>query len=79
MNKLLVIVLILFLITGTAFAKGNEIKTRVGEYEAELRLDRSPLAPGDNHIEIQVREAEGNPITEAKGLFSYALFTPILE
>ena len=71
MRKSIVFILILFLIAGTAFAKGYEIKRRVGDYEAEVRIDRSPPATGDNKIEIEIKDCEGKCITDAKVLVNY--------
>ena len=71
MTRLLAILLILFLIVGTAFARGYETKRRAGDYEAEVRIDRSPPATGDNNIEIGIRDAGGNSVTDAKVLVNY--------
>ena len=70
-NKLLVFILILFLITGTTFAKGFEIKRRVGEYEAEVKIDRSPPVVGDNNIEIEIKDGGDNNVADAKVLVNY--------
>lgn len=58
MTKLLVFLLIIFLAAGAAYAKGYEVKKKVGEYEAEVKTDRSPPVIGDNNIEIEIKEAE---------------------
>jgi len=71
MTKFFVFILTLFLIAGIAFARGYEAKKMAGEYEAELRIDRSPPVVGDNHIEIEVKDAWGNPVTDAKVLVNY--------
>ena len=71
MARLIAFLLILFLIVGTAFARGYEIKRRVGDYEAEVKIDRSPPATGDNNIEIGIRDAGGNSVTDAKVLVNY--------
>ena len=59
MTKLLAFILITFLVAGAANAKGCEEKKKVGEYEAEVKTDRSPPVIGDNNIEIGIKEAEG--------------------
>ena len=64
-------ILTLCLITGIAFAKGYEVKKKAGDYEAEVRIDRSPPIVGDNQIEIEVKDARGKPITEARVLVNY--------
>ncbi len=71
MKKLIPFILILCLIAGMAFARVYEIKRRAGDYEAEVRIDRSPPATGDNNIEIEIKDAGGNRITDAKVLVNY--------
>ncbi len=71
MTKFFVSILILLLIAGTAYPKGYEIKKSLGEYEAEVKIDRSPPVVGDNHIEIEVKDARGKPVTDAKVLVNY--------
>jgi len=71
MTKLLAIILALFLIPGIAFPRGYEAKKMAGEYEAEVKIDRSPPVVGDNQIEIEVKDARGKPVTDAKILVNY--------
>ena len=71
MRKLIPLILILSLIAGTVFARGYEIKRRVGDYETEVRMDRNPPSLGDNNIEIEIKDAGGKPLTEAKVLVNY--------
>jgi len=71
MTKFFVSILILLLIAGTAYSRGYEIKKSFGQYEAEVKIDRSPPVVGDNHIEIEVKDASGKPVTDAKVLVNY--------
>jgi len=71
MRKLIPLILILSLIATTAFAKGYEVKRMVGEYQAEVRMDRNPPSLGDNNIEIEIKDAGGKPLKEAKVLVNY--------
>jgi len=71
MTKLFAFILILGLISGIAFARDYEVKKMAGEYAAAVRIDRSPPIVGDNHIEIEVKDARGNPVTDAKVLVNY--------
>ena len=71
MTKLTPFILILFLITEIASAKDFEIRRRVGEYEAEVKIDRYPPVLGDNRIEIEIKDAGGNRVTDAKVLVHY--------
>ena len=71
MTKFFAFILTLALISGIAFARGYEAKKMAGEFEAEVRIDRSPPVVGDNHIEIEVKDARGKSVTDAKVLVNY--------
>ena len=70
-RDLLISTLILFLTVALGDARGVEVKKRVGELEAEMRIDRSPPVLGDNHIEIGLRDSVGKTVTDAKVLVNY--------
>jgi hypothetical protein len=70
-NIIIIIILILVLITGLAYSKSFEVKKKAGGYEVEIKIDRNPPILGDNDIEIEIRGAGGNPITDAKVLVNY--------
>ena len=63
--------IIILLIPTIANPKVYEVKKRAGEYEAEVKIDRYPPVLGDNRIEIEIKDAAGNPITDAKVLVNY--------
>ncbi len=71
MKDLLISTLILFLTVAVAGARGVEVKKRVGELEAEMRMDRSSPVLGDNNIEIELKDATGEPVTDAKVVVNY--------
>jgi len=64
-------ILVLSLFPGILHAKGYEVKKKAGEYDAEIKIDRNPLVLGDNHIEIELKDAKGNYVTDAKVLVNY--------
>ena len=70
MTKFITFVLIFCLIPGIAFARSYEMK-KTGEYETEVRINRSPPVVGDNRIEIEVKDGQGKPVTDAKVLINY--------
>ena len=70
-RDLLISTLILFLTVALGDARGVEVKKRVGELEAEMRIDRSPPVLGDNHIEIGLKDSGGKTVTDAKVLVNY--------
>ena len=71
MRRLFIFSLILFLMGGMAYGRGYEVKKKVSEYETEIRMDRYPPTLGDNHIEIEIRDAAGKYVTDAKVLVNY--------
>ena len=71
MRKKFLLILILLFVAGMASAKSYEVKKMAGEYEVEVRIDRSPPIVGDNQIEIEVKDAQGKPVTDAKILVNY--------
>ena len=71
MKKIFEFILILLLIAGTAYARGYEAKKKVGDYEAEVKMDRSSPVIGDNNIEIEIKDAGGKNLTDAKVLVNY--------
>ena len=71
MTRFLTVCLILLLMASIAYAKSYEVKKKVGEYEAEVKIDRSPPATGDNNIEIEIKDTVGKSVTDAKVLVNY--------
>jgi hypothetical protein len=69
--KWLLFAFILFLISGMASAKSFEARTKAGEYVATVMMDKNPPVIGDNSIEIEIRDAGGKRITDAKVLVNY--------
>jgi hypothetical protein len=63
--------LVVFSIATISHARDLEVTRRVGEYEAQFRIDRYPPVLGDNNIEIEIKDAVGKRVTEAKVLVNY--------
>jgi hypothetical protein len=62
---------LLLLIPSIANPRTYELKRKAGDYEAEVRIDRYPPVLGDNRIEIEIKDAGGKSITDAKVLVNY--------
>ncbi len=71
MPKWFVFALILLSIPAVANPSGYEVKRKAGEYEAGVKIDRYPPVLGDNKIEIDIKDAAGNRVTDAKVLVNY--------
>jgi hypothetical protein len=59
------------LMVGIAYGRSYEVKRKVSDYEARVRMDRYPPTLGDNHIEIEIKNGAGQSVTDAKVLVNY--------
>jgi hypothetical protein len=73
MKRLAVFSLILLLIAGIAYAKDYEVKKKVGGYDVEITIDKNPPVVGDNNIEIEIKDASGKYVTDAKVKVEYSM------
>src|SRR5512139_3609424 len=71
LKKCIICMWVLLLAGTIVYAKGYEARKKVGDYEAGVKIDRSPPALGDNNIDIELKDAVGNSITDAKVLINY--------
>jgi hypothetical protein len=70
MKTFFVILLILLLSSAMGHARGYEARKKVGDDEIEIRIDRNPVALGDNPIEIEIKNG-GKIVKDAKVLVNY--------
>ena len=74
MEKTLLLVLALLLVmTGAVYAKGLEVKRKAGDYNVVVRFDKNPPAAGNNSMEIEIRDASGHSVTDAKVKIDYSM------
>ncbi len=71
MRKRGLIIFALLLGVSGAFSKSLELKKKAGEYEVKIEIDKNPPVIGDNKIEIEIKDAAGAPVTDAKVLVNY--------
>ena len=68
------ILLIFFLLTldgNLVDARGLEVQKKVDIYAVLIRLDKNPPVLGENPLEVEIREAVGNLVSDAKVLVNY--------
>jgi hypothetical protein len=75
-NSIVRALLIVFLIissfmTGTAVAGSFVASKKAGAYLVGLQIDRNPPIIGDNYIEIEIRDAAGAIVSDAKVMVNY--------
>jgi hypothetical protein len=74
MKKIVLVTIALLLIAaGVVFAAGLEVKQKAGEYNVEIKLDKNPPVVGDNNMGIEVKDASGQSVTDAKVKVDYSM------
>jgi hypothetical protein len=74
MKKVLILTIALvMLITGVIYAKGLEVKQKTGGYDVTVTMDKNPPATGINNISVDVKDASGKSITDAKVRVDYSM------
>lgn len=73
MKKLTVVMLMLLMVTGVAFAKNYEANKKAGEYDVIMIIDKNPPVVGDNVVSVTVKDPTGNFVTDAKVVVDYSM------
>jgi len=73
MRRLAILTLAMLFIAGAAYAKDYEVKKKAGEYEVKVRIDRNPPVVGVNQIKVEVKDASGKYISDAKVKIEYSM------
>src|SRR5208283_3893548 len=74
MKKMFIWAMALLLIaTGVAYAKGFEVTHKAGDYNVEVSFDKTALSTGNNGLEIDIRDASGQSVTDAKVMVLYSM------
>jgi hypothetical protein len=73
MKKLIILAMALFLTAGIAYAKDYEVNKKAGEYNVIAKIDKNPPVAGENNIEIEIKDASGKQVTDAKVVVDYSM------
>jgi hypothetical protein len=73
MKRILIFSLVMLLCAGIALAKDYEVSKKAGEYTVEIKIDKNPPVVGDNNIAIEVKDASGKYVTDAKVNVAYSM------
>lgn len=73
MKRTAVVILMLLLIAGIAYAKDYEVSKKAGEYDVEVRIDKNPPVVGDNNVTVEIKDAEGKSVSDAKVIVDYSM------
>ncbi|MFH1026131.1 MAG: FixH family protein [Nitrospirota bacterium] len=73
MKKLVLCLISFLLIAGVAYAKGLEINKKAGEYNVKVSLEKNPPVVGDNPVTVEIKDASGKYVTDAKVRIDYSM------
>lgn len=73
MKKVAVILAILLLASGLAYAKNYEMVKKAGNYTVQVRMDKNPPVAGENNIEISIKDAAGADVVDAAVMVEYSM------
>lgn len=73
MKKVVMVVLIVVLAFGVALAKDFEVRKKAGDLDVAVKIDRNPPIVGDNNVAIEIGDASGKSVTDAKVVVDYSM------
>jgi hypothetical protein len=73
MKKIIVMILAVLFISGVVYAKDYEVKKKAGNYNVEVKIDKNPPVVGDNNMKIEIKDASGKYIKDAKVKVEYSM------
>jgi hypothetical protein len=71
MKKILTVLLLVFWMASPEGARGLDLQKRTADFEATASIDRTPPIIGENKLSLQLKGADGKPITQAQILVNY--------
>lgn len=73
MKRFGLVVLVLLLVAGIAYAKDYEVKKKAGDFDVEVAIDKNPPVVGDNNIKIEIKDSSGKYVSDAKVVIDYSM------
>ncbi len=73
MKKIAVLTIMLLLIAGIAYANGFEVSKTVASYHVTVTIDRNPPIVGENNMAIDVKDASGRAVADARVKVIYSM------
>ncbi|MEK6621758.1 MAG: FixH family protein [Planctomycetota bacterium] len=73
MKRLVLAVMAVLLVAGTAVAKDYEVTKKAGDYTVVVKMDRNPPITGDNNLSVAIKDAAGAEVKDAKVAVEYSM------
>ncbi len=73
MKKIVYLIITVLLTTGLALAKDFELTKKADDYTVLVKIDKNPPITGENNVSIEIKDAAGKNVTEAKVKLDYGM------
>jgi hypothetical protein len=73
MKRFAMVLIILLIAAGFAFAKDYMVVKKAGGYTVEVKLDKNPPITGQNKMEISIKDDKGGNVTDATVTVDYSM------
>ncbi len=73
MKKMVLAVMMVLLMAGTAVAKNYEVTKKAGDYSVVVSIDKNPPTTGDNNLSVSAKDGAGADVTDAKVVVEYSM------
>jgi predicted small secreted protein len=73
MKRITLIICVLLLAFGLAYAKDYEMTKKAGEYTVMVMIDKNPPVTGKNNMTVGIRDGAGKDVTDATVAIDYSM------
>jgi roadblock/LC7 domain-containing protein len=73
MKRLVLAVMAVLMVAGTAMAKDYEVTKKAGDYTVVVKMDKNPPITGDNNMSVTIKDAAGAEVKDAKVTVEYSM------
>jgi hypothetical protein len=73
MKRLTLIICVLFLAAGLAYARDYEMTKKTGEYTVMVTIDKNPPVTGKNNMAVGIKDGAGKDVTHATVVIDYVM------
>jgi len=73
MKKAMWVMMIVLLVTGSAWAKDFNLTKKTGDLTVTIKIDKNPPIVGDNNMVIWLKDAAGKDVKDAKITVYYSM------
>ena len=73
MKRLALIICVLFLAVGLAYARDYEMTKKAGEYTVIVTIDKNPPVTGKNNMAVGIKDGVGKDVTDATVAIDYVM------